>query len=146
MNRMQRQKGFTLIEILIVIVILAVLAAMVLPRMLIQTENGYISEAQNIMGALRSAEITATDSGAQAAWSAQADTTIAIPALNWKAGNDSNNWTIVATAANTITATRKNSGGGTYDGQVITLSEAGAWTCPAKYAAVANNGGCRVAS
>ena len=86
----RRQRGFTLIEILIVIVILAVLAAMVLPRMLIQTENGYISEAQNIMGALRSAEITATDSGAQAAWSAQADTTIAIPALNWKAGNDSN--------------------------------------------------------
>ena len=45
-----RNKGFTLIEILIVVIILAVLAAMVLPRFLGQTENAFIAEAQQQLG------------------------------------------------------------------------------------------------
>ena len=60
---MKKQKGFTLIEILIVVIILAVLAAMILPRFLSQTENAYIAEAQQVLGVLRRAQANAADLG-----------------------------------------------------------------------------------
>ncbi len=55
---MKKQKGFTLIEILIVIVILAVLATIVLPRMLAQPENALVAEANQQLGALARAQDT----------------------------------------------------------------------------------------
>ncbi len=48
----QNQKGFTLIEVLIVVVIIAVLASLILPRMTGQTERAVIAEAQQMLGAL----------------------------------------------------------------------------------------------
>jgi len=60
---MKKQKGFTLIEILIVVIILAVLAAMILPRFLSQTENAYIAEAQQVLGVLRRAQANSEDIG-----------------------------------------------------------------------------------
>lgn len=53
---MKNRKGFTLIEILIVIVILAVLATIVLPRMLAQPENALVAEANQQLGALARAQ------------------------------------------------------------------------------------------
>jgi len=60
---MKRKKGFTLIEILIVVIILAILAAMILPRFLSQSENAYIAEASQVLGVLRRAEANASDLG-----------------------------------------------------------------------------------
>ena len=51
----RRSKGFTLIEILIVVVILAILAAMILPRMMGQIERGEKAEAFQWMGVIRRA-------------------------------------------------------------------------------------------
>lgn len=51
-------KGFTLVEILIVIVILAVLASLVLPRMLAQPERVLVGEAFNYLGAIRRTQET----------------------------------------------------------------------------------------
>lgn len=48
------RKGFTLIEILIVVVILAVLAAMILPRFANQTERAAAAEAFQVLGIIRS--------------------------------------------------------------------------------------------
>jgi prepilin-type N-terminal cleavage/methylation domain-containing protein len=52
----KNRKGFTLIEILIVVVILAILATLVLPRMLAQPEGALIAEANQVLGALVRAE------------------------------------------------------------------------------------------
>ena len=49
----RNQSGFTLVEIIVVIVILAVLSATLLPRFLNQTERAVIAEAQSTLGALR---------------------------------------------------------------------------------------------
>ena len=48
-----KRNGFTLVEILIVIVILAVLASLVLPRMLAQPERVLVGEAFNYLGVIR---------------------------------------------------------------------------------------------
>ncbi len=61
MKKHLNQKGFTLIEIIVVVVILAILAALILPRFLGQTERPVIAEAQENLGALRRAQITRSD-------------------------------------------------------------------------------------
>lgn len=53
---MEKKKGFTLVELLIVIVILAVLASLVLPRMLAQPERAIVAEAVNYLGVIRRAQ------------------------------------------------------------------------------------------
>ncbi|MNF27362.1 Type II secretion system protein G precursor [compost metagenome] len=49
---MQRQKGFTLIELVVVIVILGVLAAVALPRFMNATDDAHTSAVQGTGGAL----------------------------------------------------------------------------------------------
>lgn len=50
------KKGYTLTEILIVVVIIATMAALVLPRMLPQTERADAAEAIQMLSAIRQAE------------------------------------------------------------------------------------------
>ncbi len=53
---MKNNKGFTLTEILIVVVVLGVLAAFVLPRFFGQEEKGSVAEAIANLSAIRQAE------------------------------------------------------------------------------------------
>lgn len=52
---MSRQKGFTLIELVVVIVILGLLAATALPRFVDLTSNARLASVQGVAGGLRSA-------------------------------------------------------------------------------------------
>ncbi len=50
-----RQRGFTLVEVLIVVVIIAILASLIVPRMLMQTEKAKAAEAFQMVGAMKRA-------------------------------------------------------------------------------------------
>ena len=54
-NRKARHAGFTLVEIVIVIVILAILAAIILPRFVGRTEDARISSASTQISTFKSA-------------------------------------------------------------------------------------------
>ncbi len=139
---MNKRNGFTLIEILIVVVILAVLAAMILPRLVQQSENGYIAEAQQNLGGIRSAMVTAIDRQIFTSWqdfdnaAFQGGTT----GLPLKAMAD-DHWTYECFSATTkCTATRQ---GGSFDGFTITLTEGGTFSCTG-YQFLSASKGCRV--
>jgi prepilin-type N-terminal cleavage/methylation domain-containing protein len=61
--KVKLNKGFTLIEIIIVIVIIGVLATLALPRITGQIEAARGAEAMNMFGAIRRAAINCIDMG-----------------------------------------------------------------------------------
>ena len=52
-----KRKGFTLLELMIVVIIIGILATLALPQFFKVAERARSSEGTNILGALRSAEI-----------------------------------------------------------------------------------------
>ena len=56
-EHMKSLRGFTLLELLMVVVVIAILAAVALPQFLKTQERARMSEALTILGAIRSAEI-----------------------------------------------------------------------------------------
>ncbi len=49
------KRGFTLVEVLIVVVIIAILASLIVPRMLMQTDKAKAAEALQMVGGLKRA-------------------------------------------------------------------------------------------
>ncbi len=142
---MKRRKGFTLIEILIVVIILAVLAAMVLPRFLSQAENAYIAEAQQMLGALRRAETNWCDmTGCGTTFLVKAVTDTSVDAnmtdLGLK-GIPATNFSYSCANTGACTALR---GGAATNGSIV-LSMAGGFTCTQKYTNVSTDAskGCK---
>ena len=56
-------RGFTLIEILIVVVVVGILASLILPRMLAAPEKAMILEANQLIGAMIRAQQANIDTG-----------------------------------------------------------------------------------
>ncbi|MGI6241642.1 MAG: prepilin-type N-terminal cleavage/methylation domain-containing protein [Candidatus Omnitrophota bacterium] len=136
------KKGFTLIEVLIVVVIVAILAAMVLPRFISQPEKAILAEATQLLGALKRAQIQTMDMEVATAWQAISNVTNEndMKKIGMKAVADSKFFTYSCSATdNTCTAIRKSDTGSTItvSGTTATL------TCKGKYVADSTTGGCK---
>lgn len=68
MKSLLKKKGFTLVEVLIVVVIIGILASLILPRLLQQPERARIAEANQFLGVLRRAQLNRLDSTGAAAY------------------------------------------------------------------------------
>jgi len=135
---MKKQKGFTLIEILLVVVILAVLASMVLARFINQGENAYIAEAQQTLGVLRRCEANVLDQALTLPALTSDDTQAGMPALGLE-GITPTNFTYTCEAAGvSCTASRVGSTSNT-----ITLSLDGTYSCAGTYTLISATKGCR---
>ncbi|MFH0985893.1 MAG: prepilin-type N-terminal cleavage/methylation domain-containing protein [Candidatus Omnitrophota bacterium] len=114
------KKGFTLIEVLMVVAIIGVLAALVIPRYMGQGERGYVAEAAAMLSALRQGEVAYSleNSAAYTATTSALDVDIS-PSTKFTYS--------VTTASSLVTATRAG-GGTTYSGTTITLGiDTGTW-------------------
>lgn len=145
--KMRRRKGFTLVELLIVVIVLAILAAMVIPRFLSQTENGYLAEAQGVLGGMRSAIITWMDStGATALPAALTNTNLQVDsAIPGFGAVVSTNWSYSCATTGTCIAQRL---AGARSPAQVQLTLAGAFSCPANgagtpYTLIDASRGCR---
>ena len=135
---MKNPKGFTLGEVLIVLIILAILAAIFLPRILGQAENAYIAEAQQTLGILHKAIANALDLGLELPALSAEDTQATMPLLGLK-GIPAKNFTYTCEAEGVSCTAWRNDDGGS-----ITMDIAGVFTCDeVKYTAVDDNKGCR---
>lgn len=121
---MNSKKGFTLTEILIVVVILGVLAALVLPRFMKQDERGIVAEAVANLSAIRQAEASFAleNSGAYTATLANLDVDTS-SSTKFSYAVDGTTGTATATrlpASGTCSSTN-------FGNCTITLTAAGAW-------------------
>ncbi len=112
---MKKEKGFTLTEVLIVVVIIGVMAMLVLPRFMRQDERGIVAEAVGMLSAIRQAEASYNlENSAYTATLADLDVDT----------SSSTKFTYAVDADGTATATRT---GGDYDTQTIILKIDGTW-------------------
>lgn len=119
----RKEKGFTLTEIMIVIVILATMATMVVPRLTGQPERAAVAEAIAHLSAMRQSNEAYHLEHAPdfAPNTAALDVTTTSTKFTYAVGG---------TGDGTVTATRAPAGsctGSTFNGCTITLTTAGVW-------------------
>ena len=112
-------RGFTLIEILIVVVIIAILAALIIPRFLNQPERAVVAEANQMLGAIGRAQNTYVDSGAGAAWVALDATAATWNKIGMQLPATTN---FTYTCSTTVCTAARAAGSGNYATDQITIT------------------------
>ncbi len=128
MNMTQR-KGFTLLELLMVVIIIAILAALAIPQYIKTAERARMSEAMSMLGQIRSSEIR---------YRAEKETfTATLTNLDLNPtdilGTSFFTYAVSAANANTFIATAKRNGqlptgSGCINGYTVSINEQGAIT------------------
>jgi type IV pilus assembly protein PilA len=137
-GRNRRQRGFTLIEVLIVVVIIGVLAALVIPRFLTAPEKAIVAEANQMLGSLSRAQQARLDTGGTFL-AASPLVAASWQSLGLTAPSAASKFTYSCTSP-TCSAAR------TVNGTASTAtmnSTSNTWVCSGAYA-VLTNGGCTV--
>jgi len=144
MKKNSNQKGFTLVEILIVVVIIAILAALILPRLLSQPERAIIAEAQQMLGVLNRGQTTNMDVNGTTSFVAFNCSTVATCASPAEIGVDLSKNTggkfgyqcFAAAGANPNSCTAKRLDvptGSAFSNATINLTSANVFSCSPKY-------------
>ena len=134
------ERGFTLIEVLIVVVIIGVLAALVIPRFVSTPEKAIVAEANQMLGSIVRAQQAIADGGA-AFVGAGTLTTANFTSLGMSIPSSASKFVYACTSP-TCTAARTPSGGSS---STLTLNVGtSAWSCSTSYTPL-SNGGCTVA-
>ena len=135
MSQMRKSRGFTLIEVLIVVVIIGVLASLIVPRMVTAPEKAIVAEANQMVGSMIRAQVSNIDLGA-----AFVSITTTSTAGDWnKLGmKPPTNAKFAYTCSSDACTATKTVGSVS---STVKLDTAGAWTCGGSYTKM-TNGGC----
>lgn len=120
---MNMKKGFTMTEVLVVTVILAVMATLIVPRFFGQSERGAVAEAVAHLSALRQAEASYKLENPTLAYAT--DLTSETGPLDLEVTSTKFTYTVDATTG-AVTATRHNDGT-IFDHKTIILNMDGTW-------------------
>jgi prepilin-type N-terminal cleavage/methylation domain-containing protein len=136
---MKKQKGFTLIEVLIVVVIIGVLAALIIPRFLSAPEKAIVAEANQMLGSMKRAQQARIDYGV-AFLDAAAFVTASWTSLGLNTPVSASKFSYGCTSPS-CTASRTV---GVTASTVVVNALTNAWSCTGSYTTL-SNGGCTMA-